>query len=503
MPYSENYIDSFLNQAVKAIKTAQQTEQPNISQKQLQSTALKLVENLKQSYSPITIEGDAQMFQKNVFNLGALLLWLADNKVKVDGHRVVYLNPSPSNTSPNGPKSILPPTTVVKDEVDKQIRYLGKPGEPTVWREGLIEFLKTLRKQAASSNNLYFEELVAKCIEDANTNPSYDTGLDANEQKPQSPQHAPNDFSDVEAKPDTVIDMISSRINPMHDIAEDTQVRVSDLNSSNFPAFINKLYFSTDGTNKGYVIANWQAEDSDVVCKVLNYLYDRATDKYNANKKNRASQYYLAQIYKFMGQKHCVISSKQNAAPDKQHGNAEEVSYKTTSIQTTLEQTGGSSNLVLPFELTTDLISLDRFRQFILQVSGLLSNAAFVSEMGTFINVLRTQAYTTNGGLLNFQQQASGTAAVDGGFSLSTNTNVDQFVNTFANGDFAKARNLLLVLSPICTELSGMLKVLQASPSLTENVGEDVLRSQVQRGQDYVNRIGGFVSQIGNFVGHH
>lgn len=186
--------------------------------------------------------------------------------------------------------------------------------------------------------------------------------------------------------------------------------------------------------------------------------------------------------------------------PAAEQGQATQVSQKVDSIKDTLQKSTGSDDLVFPFELTTDLISIDNFRQFMLQTSSLLTNRAFVAEMGTYVQSLRSQIYAVNSAILNWQQKATGTNAVDGGFSLNVNSDMPQFVSAFANADYAKARDLLGTLAPLCTELSNMVRVLEASPTLKEWIGEDRLRAQVQRGQDYVNRINSFITSINNMA---
>lgn len=460
----------------------------NADSSRVKDVSLKLLKNLKQSYSGISSDENLKLFQKNIFNLKALLLWLAEKKVAVNGHAVVYTK---------------------QDQIaenDKQIRYVGKFPEPLVWREGLVEILKNLRAQSAESGNLYFQELVAQLIEDANTNPSYDAGLDANEPKAQEKPKDPNDFSDVEEKPEEIVDTISSRINPKYDIAEDLQITVRDLLDNNFPSLVSKLFISLDGSNN-YSPVKW--DDENYTCKALNYLYQRAREKQSKNKNVRKFEFYAKQVYKFMGQKHCPIApadptaedQKPNTAPNQKQ--VDQIAYKqvSDSVHKSLEQGGGSSDLILPFELTTDLISIDRFRHFLMQASSLTTNPSFNAEMGTFINVLRSQAYAVDTLLRNWQHAAIGTAAIDGGFSLNGVPNVSDFTQTFANADYSKAREMLLILSPICTQLAGVVNVLRASPTMTQIVGGDhVLRDQVQRGKDYVDRIGSLITQINNLA---
>lgn len=359
----------------------------DIDPSQLRLTALKAVSNLRQMYSPVKVEGDAKLFQKNIFNLNSLLLWLVQNKVKVDGHRVAYGSTPPAQPgSPATGRGIEPGEAGEPvDEADKQIRYVGEPGGPRIWREGFVEFLKTLRKQAADSKNVYFQELVGKVIEDSNTHKLLDAGLEADEpvkeekKEPEGKQEQPAGAPGAEATPGTT-----------------------------------------------------------------------------------------------------------------EREGVQQVAY-VQSLQTSLKE-GGSEDLMLPFDLTTDSINLTRFSQFANQLYSLMRNPSFRQEMAEYFGVLGTTLGAINGGIQNFKTTAGGTPVAEGGFTLSANDNADDFANLV--GDFAKARNLLAVLSPLVLSLSNAINTLRGSATLRGMIGDDILRQQIQRGHDYVNRINGFITYI-------
>jgi hypothetical protein len=415
MPYNENFIDNFLREASN--KLAQQNEQQvnhfaqppakeaNVPANQLQSVALKLVQNLRQSYSSVNVSMDdvgekGKIFQKNLFSLNSLLLWLAESQTRVNGHRVAYLNPPPVQPgSPAEQRGTPVGTTTKKDPNDEKVNYVGEIGRPQVWREGLIEFLKTLRKNAYASGNLYFQELVGKLIEDANTNPAFDTGLESEEKKEEKPAEQKQELKPLPVDP---------------------------------------------------------------------------------NKEKE----------------------QQNQQTQPENKNIQMVSNKEVdpNIQKSLQQSGGQPELIMPFELDNDLISIASFRRFLMQASALIENPTFNAANQNFINVISANVYAADTLLRNYQQAAANTTAAEGGFSLSVNTSVSQFVDSFADGDFGKARNLLLSLAPICTKLSYILMVLSRSPvKLIDD--PELFREQIQRGQDYVNRIHSFVTQINNIAG--
>lgn len=403
----ENFIDNFLKEA--AYKLAQQLQQQPAAKQpidpaQLQSSALKLVQNLRQLYSPVSIAGTGnEIYQKNLFSINSLLLWLATNKTRVNGHRVAYFNPPPVQpSSPAEQKGKPVGATIEKDPNDEEIKYVGALGQTQVWRDGLVEFLKELRKNAADSGNLYFQELVGKLIDDANTNPAFDAGLDSEEKPKEKPVETPAD----------------------------------------------------------------KATEQKQELKPL-------------PKDPNAPQ----------GQ------------PSK-NPNVQQVSDKEAdpNVQKSLEQSGGEPSLVFPFELDSDMISIALFRRFLMQTSALLENPTFNAANQNWISVLNANINATDTQLRNYQQIATDTTAAEGGFSLSVNTSVDQFVDGFADVDYGKARNLLLALGPICTKLSYILNVLARSPVKLSDDPE-MFREQIQRGQDYVNRINSWVTQINNIAG--
>jgi len=231
---------------------------------------------------------------------------------------------------------------------------------------------------------------------------------------------------------------------------------------------------------------------------VLDDLHKYFTDLKNKAPAQPATQQPAAQPAK-TEQSATPAATPAPAQENKEQGNqVVPVSQKVESMKETIQKATGSDQFTLPFELTTDLISVDNFRQFLLQSQALLTNPAFNAEMGTYVNSLRSQAYAVNGALTNWQK-AAGPDAQDGGFSLNINQDMNQFVATFAGAKYPKAMQMLSTLVPLFTQLTNMLRVLQASPTLKDGIiGEDRLRAQVQRGQDYVNRVGGFMTQIQN-----
>jgi hypothetical protein len=367
-------------------KIAQVEPRADIDPSQLRLTALKAISNLRQMYSPVKVEGNAQIFQKDVFNLDSLLLWLIQNKVRVNGHRVAYASTPPAQPgSPAVQRGVVPGEAGEPiEEEDKQIRYVAAPGEPKVWREGLIEFLKNLRQQAAGTGNVYFQELVANVIEDANTHKFLDTGLEANEptKEPIKEQQTPE-------------------TTPTQNQEQSTQETTSNI-----------------GT--------------------------------------------------------------------------QQVSY-VQSVQDSLKE-GGSEELILPFDLTTDMINLTIFNRFTNQLNALMSNPSFRQKMAEYFSMLETMLAAINNGIQNFRSTAAGTPVAEGGFTLSANDNADNFANTV--GEYPKARNLLVILSPLVLSISNVVNILRADPALKDMIGDDILRQQVQRGRDYVNRINGFITYI-------
>lgn len=144
------YDEQVLEELSKAIanKTAQQIPQPVFSPRQMKNVALELLGNIKQSFSPIQIENNAQLFTKNLLNIQTLVQWLMTNQAKYSGKLIAKHGLDADDNSYEQYKD-LPNTSI--------------------WKEGLIGFLQDLQKQAQDSNNAYFAEQVSGLVSAANT----------------------------------------------------------------------------------------------------------------------------------------------------------------------------------------------------------------------------------------------------------------------------------------------------------------------------------------------
>jgi len=127
-------------------KIAQQAPQQAFTPAQMQDVALKLLNNIKTSYSPIEVPEGAQLFSRNAQNLNELTMWMLNNKVKYNNHPIVLHD---------------------KFQLDKSVQYT-EFNNAYVWKDGLIEFLKDLQNQAKDSNNNLFMQHVNGLISDAN-----------------------------------------------------------------------------------------------------------------------------------------------------------------------------------------------------------------------------------------------------------------------------------------------------------------------------------------------
>jgi hypothetical protein len=130
-------------------KTAQQAPQQAFTPAQMQDVALKLLNNIKTSYSPIEVPNNAQLFSRNAQNLNELTTWMLNNKVSYNGHPIVLAD---------------------KFQLDKTIPYIEINNAPPIyaWKDGLIAFLKDLQNQAKDSGNNLFMQHVSGLISDAN-----------------------------------------------------------------------------------------------------------------------------------------------------------------------------------------------------------------------------------------------------------------------------------------------------------------------------------------------
>jgi hypothetical protein len=128
-------------------KVAQQAPQQAFTPAQMQDVALKLLNNIKISYSPIEVADNAQLFSRNAQNLNELTAWMLNNKVIYNGHPIVLSD---------------------KFQLDKAVPYV-EFNNAYVWKDGLVEFLKDLQNQSKDSGNNLFMQHVSGLISDANT----------------------------------------------------------------------------------------------------------------------------------------------------------------------------------------------------------------------------------------------------------------------------------------------------------------------------------------------
>src|SRR5271165_2263722 len=144
-------------------KVAQQAPQQAFTPAQMQDVALKLLNNIKTSYSPIEVPNNAQLFSRNAQNLNELTTWMLNNKVSYNGHPIVLGD---------------------KFQIDKTIPYVEINNAPPTyaWKDGLVEFLKDLQNQAKDSGNNLFMQHVSGLISDANN--QLQAGLEEETEKP-------------------------------------------------------------------------------------------------------------------------------------------------------------------------------------------------------------------------------------------------------------------------------------------------------------------------------
>jgi hypothetical protein len=156
--------------------------------RQLQDVALKLVDNLKQTYSPIQVEGTGQLAPSNLLNLDNLIDWMADNKVKYNGNLVAVPNYVDANS-----QKVVPYVEYDAGRGGGPNPAGGQGGgrNPYVWKEGLIAFLEDLRKQASDSKNKLFAEQVSNIINQANKIPNLKLGLDEEQKEEAAKTQAP------------------------------------------------------------------------------------------------------------------------------------------------------------------------------------------------------------------------------------------------------------------------------------------------------------------------
>lgn len=458
--------------------------------------ALKMLNDLASAGAPASVrpaagEDNSQPSQSDLYSLDAFVNYLK-NKNFTFGQMP---------GSPNG-LTIVAPFTEGDNIAQGYTKYQSKSpaGLFQVNKEGLIEALKQFQNLSSKSGNLYFQELVGKLIDDAKMDRQL--SLPAESLVVQDEKAGGDDA--LKLSDDSVLDTINTKVNLVQELYPDQRngrITVGDLRDDAFPTFVSKFHLSKDGNT--YSNLNFGADDSpqNPICSFMSYLHDRAS---KLQLPGNLKRYYISQLERFMGSKSCAIqpaagekeerSEQGSGQGQSEQGAYQNVSVKEQSIQTSLQQ-GGSSELLFPFDLSTNVISIDRFEQFLQQVTALTVNPVFVAEMAPYVMALRSGAHAANGSILNWQQHARDTAYVDGGFAL-TGMNIDSFTNALVQNQqtnqnqqgnpYNLARDLLTILYVICGQLSNLVRTLGASPTLSEMVGEEVFREQAQKGQDYV-----------------
>lgn len=172
------YDDTILKEFEAALQKHAQAVQPTaaFNPRQLQDVALKLVNNLKQAYSSIQVEGRGELLPSNMLNLTNLVDWMVDNRVKYNGSLIAVPNYLDAQNQQG----------VSYIEYDAGRGGKGGAGggrNPFVWREGLIAFLEDLRKQASDGGNRLFMEQVSNIINQANNMQGLELALDEEERR--------------------------------------------------------------------------------------------------------------------------------------------------------------------------------------------------------------------------------------------------------------------------------------------------------------------------------
>jgi hypothetical protein len=387
---------------------------------------------------------------------------------------------------PGSPNSL---TIVAPLDVATPAQGYVKYNKNQVNKEGLIAALQYFFSVANKSGNLYLKELISKLIDDAKMDKQLNLPAESLNTKEEAvdPNAAPND--------DTVLDAVNSHINLKQELYPDAagKITAGDLKDDNINDFIKRFSISVDGKDK-YIPLDFSKENSNdnPICAFLNYLHERGTSKSN--------KFYTSQIERFMGEKHCAIgegNSTNQPQTNEQNTNVKNVSYQ--EVGQALQEGGGTASLILPFDIGTDNVNLDRFKRFVGQVDELISKSTFISEMGMYVNQLRSSIFSTQRAIINWEGVAT-PAAVNGGFSLTTTQDVKSFVQTFANNDYNKARDMLNTIATVCRELASIVRTLSASSTLKNMVGEDIFREQYQTGLNYVDVANGLMSQINSLI---
>ena len=144
-----------------------------------------------------------------------------------------------------------------------------------------------------------------------------------------------------------------------------------------------------------------------------------------------------------------------------------------------------------PFDLRGDIISMQNFQNFLAEVRSFRNIPAFREAIGNYIDTLSGQVDAATPSVSNWISYARSNQSSDG-FSLAVGDDADALIDTNFNHNYTTARNMLNMLTEICSRLTYILEMLRQ----TKMFDDATLREQVQRGGDYIKRIDVIVKKI-------
>jgi hypothetical protein len=188
-----------------------------------------------------------------------------------------------------------------------------------------------------------------------------------------------------------------------------------------------------------------------------------------------------------------------NQTTQKQPG-AEQVAYQESQTQqgqqNIIQQILGPEGLVLPFDISQDQINVHTMLQFIGQIGQLIRNPKFSNELQYQLEMLVSATNTASGGATAWQTAA--TPAAMAGFDLGDIHNIEPFVSTYANNNYAVARNMMAKMITLCNSITSILKILQASPTIMNIIGQNRFLQQLEQGKAFIDKMQNMYARFEN-----
>lgn len=184
--------------------------------------------------------------------------------------------------------------------------------------------------------------------------------------------------------------------------------------------------------------------------------------------------------------------------PATQQEGAQAVSYKETTEtnqQNVIQKILGPEGIVWPFDIDQDQINVHTMLEFIGNIGQLIRVPKFSNELQYQLEMLVSAA--NNASIAAQAWQTAATPAANAGFDLGDIYNIEPFVSTYANNDYAVARNMMYKMITLCNSIISILGILRASPSVMNVAGRRILE-QLEQGKAFIDKMQNMAARFQN-----